>query len=33
MPITVDQYHAMVKHGIVPEDGTVELLRGVLVQP
>src|SRR5688500_16463669 len=32
VPLTVDQYHEMVKHGIVPEDGTVELLRGGLVR-
>ena len=32
VPITVDQYHKMVQHGILPEDGTVELLRGVLVR-
>lgn len=32
MPITVDQYHQMVQHGILPEDGSVELLRGALVR-
>jgi Uma2 family endonuclease len=32
VPITVEQYHEMVRHGILPEDGTVELLRGVLVR-
>jgi Uma2 family endonuclease len=30
VPITVDQYHKMIEHGIVAEDATVELLRGVL---
>src|ERR1041384_3359553 len=32
MPITVEQYQQMIDQGIVPEDSTVELLRGVLVR-
>ena len=32
VPITIEQYHRMVEQGIVPEDGTVELLRGALVR-
>jgi Uma2 family endonuclease len=31
MPLTVDQYAQMIRDGIVSEDATVELLRGVLV--
>lgn len=32
VPITVEQYHRMVEEGILPEDGSVELLGGVLVR-
>jgi Uma2 family endonuclease len=32
VPITVQQYHRMIDEGILPEDATVELLRGVLVR-
>jgi Uma2 family endonuclease len=32
VPITTDQYHLMIERGIVPEDSTVELLRGMLVR-
>jgi Uma2 family endonuclease len=32
VPITIDQYQQMIEQGIVPEDSTVELLRGVLVR-
>src|SRR2546426_2405830 len=32
VPLTVDQYHRMIEQGIVPEDSSVELLRGVLVR-
>jgi Uma2 family endonuclease len=32
VPITVSQYQQMIEQGIVPEDSTVELLRGVLVR-
>ena len=32
VPITVKQYQRMIDEGIVPEDSTVELLRGVLVR-
>lgn len=32
VPITIEQYHRMVEQGIVPEDGSVELLHGVLVR-
>jgi Uma2 family endonuclease len=32
VPITLEQYHRMVEQGILPEDGTVELLRGILVR-
>ena len=31
-PITVEQYHQMIEQGIVPEDSTVELIRGMLVR-
>jgi Uma2 family endonuclease len=31
-PITVEQYHRMMEQGTVPEDATVELLRGALVR-
>jgi len=31
-PITVQQYHRMIEQGIVPEDSTVELIRGMLVR-
>jgi Uma2 family endonuclease len=31
-PITVEQYHRMIESGTVPEDSTVELLRGALVR-
>ena len=31
-PITVAQYHRMIEQGIVPEDSTVELIRGMLVR-
>src|SRR5258705_4361722 len=31
-PITVEQYHRMIEQGTVPEDATVELLRGALVR-
>ena len=31
-PITVEQYHRMIEQGIVPEDSTVELIRGMLVR-
>ena len=32
VPISVEQYHQMIEDGIVPEDSTVELLRGLLVR-
>ena len=32
VPISVEQYERMIEEGIVPEDNTVELLRGVLVR-
>src|SRR5215213_8282414 len=32
VPITIEQYQRMIDQGIVPEDSTVELLRGVLVR-
>src|SRR4051812_43496274 len=32
VPLTVEQYQRMIEEGIVPEDSTVELLRGVLVR-
>lgn len=32
LPITIEQYHEMIEKGIVPEDSTVELLRGMLVR-
>lgn len=32
VPITVEQYQRMIDEQIVPEDSTVELLRGVLVR-
>jgi Uma2 family endonuclease len=32
VPITVQQYQRMIEQEIVPEDSTVELLRGVLVR-
>lgn len=32
VPLTVEQYQLMIEQGIVPEDGSVELLRGVLVR-
>lgn len=31
-PITIEQYREMIEKGIVPEDSTVELLRGMLVR-
>ena len=31
-PITVEQYHRIIENGAVPEDATVELLRGALVR-
>jgi Uma2 family endonuclease len=32
VPLTVEQYRRMIDEGIVPEDSTVELLRGVMVR-
>jgi Uma2 family endonuclease len=32
VPITVEQYQKMIEQQIVPEDSTIELLRGVLVR-
>ena len=32
VPITIEQYQRMIEEGIVTEDSTVELLRGVLVR-
>jgi Uma2 family endonuclease len=32
VPITIEQYQQMIQQGIVPEDSTVELLRGILVR-
>ncbi len=32
VPIAIDQYQRMIEEGIVPEDNTVELLRGVLIR-
>jgi len=32
VPLTVEQYQRMIEEGIVPEDSTVELLRGVMVR-
>lgn len=32
MPITIEQYQRMIEEGIVPEDSTIELLRGLLVR-
>jgi Uma2 family endonuclease len=32
VPLTIAQYQHMIDQGIVPEDSTVELLRGVLVR-
>ncbi len=32
MPLTIDQYQRMIETGIVPQDTTVELLRGVLLR-
>jgi Uma2 family endonuclease len=32
VPLTIEQYERMIEEGIVPEDSTVELLRGVLVR-
>jgi Uma2 family endonuclease len=32
MRISLDQYHAMIRDGIVPEDSTIELLHGILVR-
>jgi len=32
VPLTIEQYHQMIDQGIVPEDSTIELLRGVLVR-
>ncbi len=31
-PITIEQYHRMIEQGIIPEDSSVELLRGMLVR-
>lgn len=31
-PITIEKYHQMIEVGIVPEDASVELLRGVIVE-
>ncbi|MGA2499983.1 MAG: Uma2 family endonuclease [Tepidisphaeraceae bacterium] len=28
--ITVEEYHSMIKHGIIPDDATIELLNGCL---
>ena len=32
VPLTVEQFQRMIEEGIVPEDGTVELLLGVMVR-
>lgn len=32
VPISIEQYQRMIEEGIVPEDNTVELLRGVLIR-
>jgi Uma2 family endonuclease len=32
VPITLEQYRGMIEKGIVPEDSSVELLRGMLVR-
>jgi hypothetical protein len=32
VPLTGEQYRRMIEQGIVPEDSSVELLRGVLVR-
>src|SRR5882724_734772 len=32
VPITIEQYQQMIEQGIVAEDSTVELLRGMLVR-
>lgn len=32
LPLTIEQYHRMIEEGIVPEDSSIELLRGVLVR-
>jgi Uma2 family endonuclease len=32
VPLTVEQFQRMIEEGIVPEDSTVELLRGVMVR-
>src|SRR5437763_4952677 len=32
VPITIEQYQKMIEQQIVPEDSTVELLRGILVR-
>ena len=32
LPITVEQYHRLIEQGTLPEDATVELLRGALVR-